>query len=42
MTAITATPTTTTTSRGANAGLWTLQVLLAAVYAFSAFGKLTA
>jgi uncharacterized membrane protein YphA (DoxX/SURF4 family) len=41
MTAITTTP-ATTTSRGANAGLWTLQVLLAAVYAFSAFGKLTA
>jgi uncharacterized membrane protein YphA (DoxX/SURF4 family) len=40
MTAITATP--TTTSRGTNAVLWTLQVLLAAVYAFSAFGKLTA
>lgn len=37
------TPTTTpTSSRAANAGLWTLQVLLAAVYAFSAFGKLTA
>jgi uncharacterized membrane protein YphA (DoxX/SURF4 family) len=31
-----------TTSRAANVGLWTLQVLLAAVYAFSAFGKLTA
>ena len=31
-----------TTTRLANAGLWTLQVLLAAVYAFSAFGKLTA
>ena len=31
-----------TTSRAANAGLWTLQVLLAAVYAFSAYGKLTA
>jgi uncharacterized membrane protein YphA (DoxX/SURF4 family) len=31
-----------TTSRPANIGLWTLQVLLAAVYAFSAFGKLTA
>lgn len=30
------------TSRTANAGLWTLQVLLAAVYAFSASGKLTA
>jgi uncharacterized membrane protein YphA (DoxX/SURF4 family) len=29
-------------SRAANAGLWTLQVLLAAVYVFSAFGKLTA
>jgi uncharacterized membrane protein YphA (DoxX/SURF4 family) len=29
------------TSRAASAGLWTLQVLLAAVYAFSAFGKLT-
>jgi uncharacterized membrane protein YphA (DoxX/SURF4 family) len=42
MTATTATPATTTTSRAANIGLWTLQVLLAAVYAFSAFGKLTA
>jgi uncharacterized membrane protein YphA (DoxX/SURF4 family) len=31
-----------TTSRRANIALWTLQVLLAAVYAFSAFGKLTA
>jgi hypothetical protein len=41
MTAIPAT-TTPTTSRAANIGLWTLQVLLAAVYAFSAFGKLTA
>jgi uncharacterized membrane protein YphA (DoxX/SURF4 family) len=41
MTAITA-PAPTTTSRAANVGLWTLQVLLAAVYAFSAFGKLTA
>jgi uncharacterized membrane protein YphA (DoxX/SURF4 family) len=30
------------TARIANVGLWTLQVLLAAVYAFSAFGKLTA
>jgi uncharacterized membrane protein YphA (DoxX/SURF4 family) len=40
MTAITAT--TPTNARIANAGLWTLQVLLAAVYAFSAFGKLTA
>ena len=44
MTAI-ATPARTAsrpTSRAAGAGLWTLQVLLAAVYAFSAFGKLTA
>lgn len=40
MTAIATTP--RTTSRAANAGLWTLQVLLAVVYAFSAFGKLTA
>ena len=40
MTAITAP--TRTTSRAAHIGLWTLQVLLAAVYAFSAFGKLTA
>jgi uncharacterized membrane protein YphA (DoxX/SURF4 family) len=31
-----------TTARIANVGLWTLQVLLAAVFAFSAFGKLTA
>ena len=38
----TTTAATPTTSRAANAGLWTLQVLLAAVYAFSAFGKLTA
>ena len=30
------------TSRPAHVGLWALQVLLAAVYAFSAFGKLTA
>jgi uncharacterized membrane protein YphA (DoxX/SURF4 family) len=30
------------TSRAAHVGLWTLQVLLAAVYTFSAFGKLTA
>ena len=29
-------------SRAANVGLWTLQVLLAAVYAFSAFGKVSA
>jgi uncharacterized membrane protein YphA (DoxX/SURF4 family) len=41
MTATIATP-TRTTSRAASAGLWTLQVLLAAVYAFSAYGKLTA
>jgi hypothetical protein len=41
MTAITAT-TRPATVRVANVGLWTLQVLLAAVYAFSAFGKLTA
>lgn len=40
MTAIT--PTARTTSRAADAVLWTLQVLLAAVYALSAFGKLTA
>jgi hypothetical protein len=41
----TTTPTATLTirrSRAGNAALWTLQVLLAAVYAFSAFGKLTA
>jgi len=38
----TITATTRTPSRAAGAGLWTLQVLLAAVYAFSAFGKLTA
>ena len=31
-----------TISRTANVGLWILQVLLAAVYAFSAYGKLTA
>lgn len=31
-----------TRSRAANVVLWTLQVLLAAVYAFSAFGKLSA
>lgn len=39
------TPTATLTisrSRAGNAALWTLQVLLAAAYAFSAFGKLTA
>jgi uncharacterized membrane protein YphA (DoxX/SURF4 family) len=32
----------TATRRVANVGLWTLQVLLAAVYAFSAAGKLSA
>jgi len=42
MTAIATPAATRTTSRAAGAGLWTLQVLLAAVYAFSAFGKLTA
>jgi uncharacterized membrane protein YphA (DoxX/SURF4 family) len=42
MTAATARPATTSTSRAANIGLWVLQVLLAAVYAFSAFGKLSA
>ena len=42
MSAITTTGPTTTTARVANVGLWTLQVLLAAVYAFSAYGKLTA
>ena len=31
-----------TTGRTGNGVLWTLQVLLAAVYAFSAYGKLTA
>lgn len=41
MTAI-KTPTAPTAARAANAGLWTLQVILAAVYAFSAYGKLTA
>jgi uncharacterized membrane protein YphA (DoxX/SURF4 family) len=41
MTAAVATS-TPTTSRAGNTVLWTLQVLLAAVYAFSAFGKLTA
>ena len=34
--------TTRTTGRTGSAVLWTLQVLLGAVYAFSAFGKLTA
>ena len=38
----TTTPATRTTSRAAGVGLWTLQALLAAVYAFSAYGKLTA
>lgn len=42
MTAITAPAPASTTTRTANVGLWTLQVLLAAVYAFSASGKLTA
>ena len=43
MTAIPATHATAPThSRAGNVGLWTLQVLLAAVYAFSAFFKLTA
>jgi uncharacterized membrane protein YphA (DoxX/SURF4 family) len=41
MTASLATP-TTRTSRTAHVGLWVLQVLLAAVYAFSAYGKLSA
>jgi len=36
------TSTSTSTSRAATVGLWTLQVLLAAVYAFAASGKLTA
>jgi uncharacterized membrane protein YphA (DoxX/SURF4 family) len=40
MTSTTSSP--RTASRAANAGLWTLQVLLAAVYAFSAYGKLSA
>ena len=39
---MTTTATAPRTSHAANAVLWTLQVLLAAVYAFSAFGKLTA
>jgi hypothetical protein len=41
MTATTVTP-ATATSRVAHIGLWTLQVLLAVTYAFSAYGKLTA
>ena len=40
MTAIAATRPATT--RVANVGLWTLQVLLAVTYTFSAFGKLSA
>src|ERR671916_172725 len=42
MAAIATRPARTTAARVANAGLWTLQVLLAAVYAMAAFGKLTA
>ena len=42
MTATTLPAPRTSTARAASAGLWTLQVLLAAVYAFSAYGKLTA
>lgn len=42
MATITALAPAPTTSRAANAGLWTLQALLAAVYAFAAYGKLTA
>lgn len=38
----TAAQTTRTTGRAANIALWTLQVLLAATYLFSAFGKLSA
>jgi DoxX-like family len=34
--------TPTTASRAGNIGLWTLQVVLAVAYSFSAFGKLTA
>jgi uncharacterized membrane protein YphA (DoxX/SURF4 family) len=41
MTAIAATS-TPRTSRAAHVGLWILQVIIAAVYAFSAFGKLSA
>ena len=41
-TATTAATPRRTRSRAANVGLWTLQVLVAAVYAFSAFGKLSA
>ena len=42
MTTTTTITATRTTSRAAGVGLWTLQALLAAVYAFSAYGKLTA
>jgi uncharacterized membrane protein YphA (DoxX/SURF4 family) len=42
MTAITAARPVTTPRRVANAGLWTLQVLLAVTYAFAAYGKLAA
>lgn len=42
MTTVTTATSRSTHSRAANVGLWTLQVLLAAAYAFSAFGKLTA
>jgi uncharacterized membrane protein len=42
MNAIAASTTRPASARVANVGLWTLQVLLAAVYAFSATGKLTA
>jgi uncharacterized membrane protein YphA (DoxX/SURF4 family) len=42
MTAIATPAATRTTSRTAGAVLWTLQVLLAVVYTFSAYGKLTA
>ena|SRR5689334_15393555 len=41
MTAI-ATPATRTSSRARTIGLWTLQVVIAAVYTFSAYGKLSA
>lgn len=41
MTAITTTR-PATTARAASVGLWALQVLLAAVYGLSAYGKLTA
>jgi hypothetical protein len=41
MTTIAATSPATTTRRAAHIGLWTLQVLLAATYAFAAAGKLS-